>query len=293
MLDVREESVRVQLAALYLLEAALPLGGEQRRAQGFGQHGYERFANVGRHELALDALGEAAVYELLNSRRARGGCAKATTLCVGRCFFRARALHCGEQRVLGECVGRHGMALFDARGVDGYGRALAKFGQRRPIWRDSVRTPAEIDDTSALSPEDVIAALGFDLCFGVNERLGNGAQQLPADEPQNSGLSLGQCGEIGASGAQRGYNGVVVGDARAVADRISVDARGRVRAQQLRRDARQLRHLCCHAVRQIPAVRARVCHELLLVQRLQIVQRLLCREAQLSVGLALERSQIV
>ena len=86
---------------------------------------------------------------------------------------------------------------------------------------------------------------------------------------------------------------MVVGHARAVADLCGIHACGRVCVQQLCRDAHQLRHLCRHTVREIPAVRAWVGHELLLVQRLQIVQRLLRRKAQLAVGLALERGQVV
>ena len=112
MLDVREESVRVQLAALYLLEAALPFSGEQRRAQSFGQHGHERRASICRYELAFDSLGEAAVDELLNGRRARGGGAEPAAFRVGRSLFRTGTFHSRKQRILGICYGRRGFTLF-------------------------------------------------------------------------------------------------------------------------------------------------------------------------------------
>ena len=274
--------------------------------------------------LPLTRSAETAVYELFNRRRAGGGCPEAAALGVAWRFCVVTSCGIGSFPPSGEKLARSAappfptkpagfagalpacsMAASSVSSVNAAGGVVlpsltlavstAMFapsvssGSGVHSGRAGVRAPAEVDDASALSLEDVSAALYFDLGFGVSERLGNRAQQLAADEPQNSRLALGQCGEVGAPSTRRGYNGVVVSDARAVTDLLRVYACWRVSTQQLRRNAYKLRHRCGHAVGQIPAVRARVGHELLFVEALQIIQRLLRREAQLSVGLALER----
>ena len=108
--DAGEELVRAQLAALDLLEAVLPFGGEQRGLELFGQHGNEGHARFGGNEAyrflrLLRSAKPADTSFSMTAARVAGG-SQPAPLRSFRHILLARRLHGGEQRILWYALSR-------------------------------------------------------------------------------------------------------------------------------------------------------------------------------------------
>ena len=159
--DVCDESVRIQLAALNLLEAALPLGGEQGRAQGVGQHGHERRAGTGRHELALmrSAKPPFTSFSIVAARVA--GVPRPLSLGVSRSLFSARVFMAASSVTSVKAAG--GVVLPSLTVAASMLREAPSESPGSGIHSGAPlysRQP-EVDDGLSLGLERMTAALGF------------------------------------------------------------------------------------------------------------------------------------
>ena len=93
--------------------------------------------------------------------------------------------------------------------------------------------------------------------------------------------------------SRRGKQGVVVADLSGKLPGMTGQGKPRGKWKRCRRISSQLTRFLRHALRQIPAVRSRVGQQLLFIQGLRVVQRLLRGVAEQTVGVALERGQVV
>ena len=82
---------------------------------------------------------------------------------------------------------------------------------------------------------------------------------------------------------------MVVADFRTVADLRGMDFHGNVQTADTSGSGHQRRDGSLHIVGEIPAVRARIGAELLFIEGLQVIQRLLGRIAEDAVRVALKR----
>ena len=124
-------------------------------------------------------------------------------------------------------------------------------------------------------------------------RRGYRPEQAQGGQPQHLPLPNGQGLQVRLARAGRGDDGVVVADLGAVADRTGQHRLRRVHAAEGGGRSGQCRDPSLHVVRQIPAVCPGVGAELLFIEGLQVVQRLLGGVAQRSVGLPLEGGQVI
>ena len=145
----------------------------------------------------------------------------------------------------------------------------------------------------ARSGETVAAAIQRYDGFGVTVRCGHGFEQAPRHQLQNLIFPQGQSFQIGVSGADGGNDGVVVADHFTVADLGCVDFLRHVHAAYGTGRSDMSGNAEFHIVGQIPAVRPGIGAELLFVESLQIVQRLLRGVTQDAVRVPLEGGQII
>ncbi len=131
--------------------------------------------------------------------------------------------------------------------------------------------------------------LGLQIDEGCADRhkhlTGNKAQQLP--------FACGQRLQVRFARRHRGNDGVVVADLFAAAHLPRTDGCGRLRAADARTAQRQRVYAALHIVGEIAAVGAGVGAELLFIETLQIIQRLLRRVPKQAVRVPLERGQVV
>ena len=124
-------------------------------------------------------------------------------------------------------------------------------------------------------------------------RTADRAEKLPGDKPQDFTLPGRQCGNIHFTRDGGGNNSVMVADLRAVTDLTGVELLRNVHTADRGGDGGKRRDGPFHIVCQESAVGAGISAEFLFIERLQIVERLLGRVAEQSVGVALERGQVV
>ena len=129
----------------------------------------------------------------------------------------------------------------------------------------------------------------------VHKGLRHHAQQLPAHQQKDIALAHGQSGQVSLLQLQGGDDGVVVGYLPIVHQQghIREELPAPVKGRHLGRQVEDRRSGLRHVGGQIPAVRPGIGQQLLLVQRLRVVQRLLGRVAEQAVGLPLEGGQVV
>ena len=118
-------------------------------------------------------------------------------------------------------------------------------------------------------------------------------EKLPRHKAQKLALAQRQDGGIRLARAGGGENGVVVADLFAVAHLPCVHTPRRVCFADGGGNGHKLRHGGFQIVGEEAAVRAGIGAELLFIEGLQVVKRLLCGIAEAAVGLPLERGQVV
>ena len=156
-------------------------------------------------------------------------------------------------------------------------------------------TPALGEDAPPLGGEGVSTTVksGRDrfIYIGFRRR----TQQLPAHQQQGVPFSHSQFGQVGFLQLQRGDNGVVVGHLPIIHQRCNIreEVRASIEGRHLRRQIQDHRGGLRHIAGQIPAVRPGVGQQLLLVQRLCVVQGLLGRVTEHPVCLPLQGGQVV
>ena len=157
--------------------------------------------------------------------------------------------------------------------------------------------PTHLDNPSALCPKFMRTAHQRDGCFFIHERFFQRAQQPGADEVEQVAFARRQgIDALRLSGHCGGWDdGGVVADFAVIHNPfgMQVQFQGGCERQRTAHAGSQFRQFLLHVLRQIPAVRARVGQQLLLVQTLGVIQRLLGSEAKQPVGILLKRGQII
>ena len=163
------------------------------------------------------------------------------------------------------------------------------------VMRFHQRPPAGIHDRAAFCAEAVPGTFQRYRRFRVFIGLRDGAEQTQGDQFQHSTLTGGQASERGFFEIGGGNDCVVIGDLFIVDD---------LRSVHMDRDAAHLRHCrscivyecsqtVCHIRGQIPAVGARIGAELLFIEALEVVQRLLGGEAKNPVCVTLQGGEVI
>ena len=308
--DALHKGFRGFFAALDLLEPVFPLSGHQGRLKLFRQHGNQGDTGVSRdqaHRLfALFALHKAGGHQLFQNGRAGGRRPKPFAFSIFGHFFRTGGLHCRKQRILGIVFGRCRLALFDGGRMNRKGLSFVHGRQClcrirsfiltfAGVMRFHQRPPAGIHDRAAFRAEAVPGTFQSYRRFRVFMGLRNGAEQAQGNQFQYGTLSGRQAGERSFFEIGSGNDRMVIGDLFIIDD---------LRGVYMKRDAAHLRHCrsyiayeCWQTVRhvrgQIPAVGAGIGAELLFIEALEVVQRLLGGEAKNPVGVALQGGEVV
>ena len=276
----------------------LPFGGEQRGLELFGQHGNEGNARFGGNEayrfFRLSALRKARGHQFFNDRCPCRGGSQPAPLRILRHILFARRLHGGEQRVLGEVFGRGRSALFDRAGGNGKQLSLGKL--REGLVRKlhiRIYFPTELNQRFPLGKKGISAAVQPCLGLQIDEGCADRHKHLTGNKAQDFPFACGQRLQVRFARCHGGNDGVVVADIFAAAHLPRIDGCGRLRAADARAAQRQRVCAALHIVGEIAAVGAGVGAELLFIEALQIIQRLLGSVPKQSVGVTLEHSQVV
>ena len=240
------------------------------------------------------ALHKARGYQLFDDGGAGGGRSQPLSFRFFRHIFLSGSLHSGKQRVLGEVLGRRGLALL----YGGFGAIqylpLRQLRQRGVLlFLREILLPAGIKDGFALGGELGAAALQRNCGFRIAVCIADRPEKLPCHKAQNLALAQRQDGGIRLARAGGRKDSVVVADLFTVADLSCVHTPRRVCFADNGGHGCKLRHGGFQIVGEEAAVRAGVGAELFLVEGLQVVKRLLCGVAEAAVGLPLERGQVV
>ena len=191
-------------------------------------------------------------------------------------------------------LGRRGLApLYGGFGAIQY-LPLRQLRQRGvPLFLREIPLPAGIKDGFALGGELGAAALQRNCGFRIAVCIADRSEKLPRHKAQNLALSQRQDGGIRLARAGGGENGMVVADLAAVADLSCVHALRRGGFADNGSNGHKLRHRGSQIISEEAAVRAGIGAELLFIEGLQIVKRLLGGIAEAAVGLPLEGGQVV
>ena len=132
-------------------------------------------------------------------------------------------------------------------------------------------------------------------CLGlqIDEGCADRHKHLTGGKAQDLPFACGQRLQVRFARCHGGNDGVVVADLFAAAHLPRTDGCGRLRAADARAAQRQRVYAALHIVGEIAAVGAGVGAELLFVETLQIIQRLLRRVPKQAVRIPLERGQVV
>ena len=193
-------------------------------------------------------------------------------------------------------LGRRGPAGLDLGGGHREGLALGQVLRLGPclgVLCLRVHLPARRQDLFPFGGVGDSAAHRRDAGLRRAAGWADGPQQTQGNQPQHLPLPNGQGLQVHFPRAGCGDDGVVVADLGAVADRTGQRYLRRVHAAEGGGHSGQRRNHGLHIVRQIPAVCPGVGAELLFIEGLQVVQRLLGGVAQRPVGLPLEGGQVI
>ena len=162
-----------------------------------------------------------------------------------------------------------------------------------PLFLRKIPLPAGCEGGSALDGEYSAAALQRNCGFRIAVCIADRAEKLTCHKSQKLALPQRQDGGIRLTRAGGGKDGVVVADFFAVAHLSCVHTPRRVCFADGGGHGCKLRHRGFQIVCEEAAVRAGIGAELLFIEGLQIVQRLLGGIAQRAVGFSLEGGQVI
>ena len=148
-------------------------------------------------------------------------------------------------------------------------------------------------DCFPLGGKGISAAVQPCLGLQTDEGRADRHKHLTGNKAQDFPFACGQRLQVRFARCHGGNDGVVVADIFAAAHLPRTDGCGRLRAADARAAQRQRVYTALHIVGEIAAVGAGVGAELLFVEALQIIQRLLRRVPKQAVRIPLERSQVV
>ena len=129
--------------------------------------------------------------------------------------------------------------------------------------------------------------------FCIAVQLTHSAEQPCGNQPQDIPLPGREGSKVCVCHAFRGQQCMVVGDFAAIDDLLHMDGNRLLHGKRLARGRYQSRKGCRHILRQKPAVRAGVGDEPFFVKTLGIIQGLLCRKSQQTVGIPLQCSKVI
>ena len=207
-----------------------------------------------------------------------------------------------QERVLREPLGRGRFALFQFHLDKGQLRILQEGRDGLGIVPgfllisgSDICPPAGVRDRFPLGLELVSGALQRDGGLRIAAGVAHSADKAQGDQVQHRQLPGGQLRKVGGLQRFRGDDGMVVGHLLPVDDLSGVHGGGGVRGDitLFLHHLHQPRQHPRHVLREVAAVRPGVGDELLLIEALSVVQSLLRREAQLTVGVPLEGGQVV
>ena len=260
----------------------LPFGGQQRGLELFGQHGNEGHARFGGNEayrfFRLSALRKARGHQLFNDRRPGRGGSQSLSLGIFRHILFARRLHGRQQRILSEVFGRGRFSLLDLAGGNGKQLPLGKLRKGAVLLAlFRVYPPTHMKDCFPFGGKGISAAVQPCLGLQIDEGCADRHKHLTGGKAQDLPFACGQRLQVRFARCHGGNDGVVVADLFAAAHLPRTDGCGRLRAADARAAQRQRVYAALHIVGEIAAVGAGIGAELLFVEALQVIQRLLRR----------------
>ena len=305
--DPRHESGGVALAPGDGGQFLFPLRREHRRGQGVRQDCNQVDPRFGGNQAFASALHKSGRHQLFQDGRPGRRGAQALALGVLRHILFSGGLHRRQKGVLRVRLGRGG-EVFGDRGIHlvkglAFGEIRQGDGLRlvlRLLLQGGAEnavdlTPALGEDAPPLGGEGVSTTIksGRDRFIHIGFR--RRTQQLPAHQQQGVPFAHGQFGQVGFLQLQRRDDGVVVGYLPIIHQRRNIreEVRASIEGRHPRRQMQDHRGGLRHINRQIPAVRPGIGQQLLLVQRLCVVQGLLGRVTEHPVCLPLQGGQVV
>ena len=191
-------------------------------------------------------------------------------------------------------LGRGRFSLFDRAGGNGKRLSLGKLREGTVLLAlFRVCPPTHMKDCFPFGGKGISAAVQPCLGLQIDEGRADRHKHLTGNKAQDLPFACGQGFQICFARRHRGNDGVVVADLFAAAHLPRTDGCGRLRAADARTAQRQRVYAALHIVGEIAAVGAGVGAELLFVETLQIIQRLLRRVPKQAVRIPLEGGQVV
>ena len=311
--DVTDKVVRHFFAVLNPLQTMLPLGGEQRRLQLLRQYRDQRDTFIRGNQmlgaLVPLTLHKARGYELFQYPGTGSRSAYSFALRIFWGFLRTCMFHRCQQRILGVVLGRGGFALFQLGNHRPQGFTYLYFGNRILSFAFLTLVPASqtaligcfgdfpshLRDHFRLAGEADALTLQLHTGFLIYMGIAHSTEQSNCHQLNNIPDAGCQRFQISFEHTPRGNDGVVVGHLFIVDDLTSID--GEIQTRRVRKGFlhffHQFRQHIFHVAGQILTVRAGISQELLFIEGLHVLQRLLGGVAKHSVGVTLQGGQVV
>ena len=211
-------------------------------------------------------------------------------------FIRTGSFHALQERIFGVVLWRGGFSLLNFRADDSYFIANGNGRECRFLFIRFCRTafpgkcfPAIMQYGFSLGRERSAATVQFNDCLCVSVRISHSHEKAGGNQLQNCKLSLGKLVQIAFLQFSGRDNGMVVCDLFVIhnllrMDRYVIHTWG---GECVESHIYEVWQIVCHIVRQVSAVGTGISDQLLFIEVLGVIQCLLCRIAQHTVGISL------
>ena len=243
--------------------------------------------------LVAFTLQKADPHQLFNGSGTGSRCAQSLTLCFFGHFICTGGFHGVKQGILGVMFGWGGFALFDLSSMDTQSLTGQQLWENRFLFFLLVTGdklfPSHLHHLLAFGGERYTVFVQLHLCFSVAIGFAHGTKQTGTYQLQYRKFSFGQLTEVAFLQFSGGKNGMVVGNLLVIDDLPSRNgysfhaSNGKGGKHQLH----QSREHICHIAGQVSTVGAGISDQLFFVEVLGVIQCLLCRIAQHTVGISL------
>ena len=211
-------------------------------------------------------------------------------------LVRPGSFHALQERIFGVVLRRRGFSLLNLRADNSYfiangnGRKclflLVRFCR---ITFSGKCFPSVMQDGFSFGRERCSTAVQFNDCLCVSVRISHSHEKAGRNQLQNCKLALGQLIQIAFLQFSGRDNGMVVCDLFVIhnllrMDRYVIHTWG---GECVESHIYKVRKIVCHIVCQVSAVGSGISDQLLFIKVLGVIQSLLCRIAQHTVGISL------
>ena len=217
-------------------------------------------------------------------------------------LVRPGSFHALQERIFGEVLRRGGLSFLDFRTGDSHFIANRNRRECLFLFVRFCRTalpgksfPTIMQDGFSLGRERCSTAVQFNDCLFVSVRISHSHEKAGGNQLQNCKLALRKLIQIAFLQFSGRDNGMMVCDLFVIhnllrMDRYIIHTWG---GEYVESHIYEVWQIVCHIVRQVSAVGTGISDQRLFIKVLGVIQSLLCRIAQHTVGVSLQTGQII